>query len=197
MICFHFSNFEPLETASDILSKIIWQLWFAFILVTLSHWKQPANSPIAISGVVICFHFSNFEPLETAETASLPKRFSVVICFHFSNFEPLETAPKDFRKFDNMLWFAFILVTLSHWKQQPTGGITLLGVVICFHFSNFEPLETAPSSNLERHQLLWFAFILVTLSHWKQRRFQCGTHAPVVICFHFSNFEPLETAHAK
>ena len=143
MICFHFSNFEPLETASDILSKIIWQLWFAFILVTLSHWKQPANSPIAISGVVICFHFSNFEPLETAETASLPKRFSVVICFHFSNFEPLETATGYLQWDRRQLWFAFILVTLSHWKQQSGQILTMQTVVICFHFSNFEPLETA------------------------------------------------------
>ena len=38
--------------------------------------------------VVICFHFSNFEPLETAEAYP----FSTIPVFHFSNFEPLETA---------------------------------------------------------------------------------------------------------
>ena len=41
--------------------------------------------------VVICFHFSNFEPLETAPPP-YPLITLVVICFHFSNFEPLETA---------------------------------------------------------------------------------------------------------
>jgi hypothetical protein len=32
----------------------------------LSHWKQPYNRDTVESIVVICFHFSNFEPLETA-----------------------------------------------------------------------------------------------------------------------------------
>ena len=38
--------------------------------------------------VVICFHFSIFEPLETA----LGEKTIVESFFHFSIFEPLETA---------------------------------------------------------------------------------------------------------
>ena len=38
--------------------------------------------------VVICFHFSIFEPLETAGM----KTFGLPRFFHFSIFEPLETA---------------------------------------------------------------------------------------------------------
>ena len=41
---------------------------------------------------MICFHFSIFEPLETAVEAEVEDSEVVVICFHFSIFEPLETA---------------------------------------------------------------------------------------------------------
>ena len=67
----------------------------------------------------------------------------VVICFHFSIFEPLETAYDQLRKLFVWLWFAFILVSLNHWKQQEEKHEKLNEVVICFHFSIFEPLETA------------------------------------------------------
>ena len=143
VICFHFSNFEPLETAWLGKRGITKELWFAFILVTLSHWKQLYYTFFYCVYVVICFHFSNFEPLETAG-------------FH-------DTTPLC------KLWFAFILVTLSHWKQRHLLNTLPLPVVICFHFSNFEPLETACVSKIYTHSMLWFAFILVTLSHWKQQ----------------------------
>ena len=40
VICFHFSIFEPLETTGDAISNPAFMLWFAFILVSLNHWKQ-------------------------------------------------------------------------------------------------------------------------------------------------------------
>ena len=126
VICFHFSNFEPLETAGFLPIIHSNALWFAFILVTLSHWKQLFIVDNLDCEVVICFHFSNFEPLETAS------------CFFFPT--------------NSSLWFAFILVTLSHWKQQVIDDVREDSVVICFHFSNFEPLETAG---------LWFAGLLI------------------------------------
>ena len=73
----------------------------------------------------------------------------VVICFHFSIFEPLETTEMTFLLFLFRLWFAFILVSLNHWKQLTNEAKKKGNVVICFHFSIFEPLETTPSmSNL-------------------------------------------------
>ena len=41
---------------------------------------------------MICFHFSIFEPLETAQQERVSLQVWVVICFHFSITEPLETA---------------------------------------------------------------------------------------------------------
>ena len=41
------------------------------------------------------------------------------------------------------LHFAFILVSLNHWKQLSKAFAYSIKVVICFHFSIFEPLETA------------------------------------------------------
>ena len=133
-----------METAQRIYNPVNEPLWFAFILVTLSHWKQRHRFGESPRSVVICFHFSNFEPLETAFK-----------CSHASS---------------SLLWFAFILVTLSHWKQPQLCRLFVLIVVICFHFSNFEPLETANAPTFVVISALWFAFILVTLSHWKQPR---------------------------
>ena len=65
MICFQISIFEPLETTIlyGMLRKF--QLWFAFKLVSLNHWKQPEFKMDIINQVVICFQISIFEPLET------------------------------------------------------------------------------------------------------------------------------------
>ena len=92
------------------------------------------------------------------------------------------------------LWFAFKLVSLNHWKQLLKNNLPIQRVVICFQISIFEPLETALAFYSKAVILLWFAFKLVSLNHWKQlTRRQCH-HRIVVICFQISIFEPLETA---
>ena len=40
VICFQISIFEPLETTGEDPYAQIEQLWFAFKLVSLNHWKQ-------------------------------------------------------------------------------------------------------------------------------------------------------------
>ena len=168
VICFQISIFEPLETASEITFTRIVELWFAFKLVSLNHWKQPAGGIIKLCIVVICFQISIFEPLETAW--------------------PCKLSLKD------PLWFAFKLVSLNHWKQPLfTWGLWCI-VVICFQISIFEPLETAGLRVWMGFWQLWFAFKLVSLNHWKQLIY-CSTWCQtVVICFQISIFEPLETA---
>ena len=92
-----------------------------------------------------------------------------------------------------MLWFAFILVSLNLWNQPSPEHQSIYPVVICFHFSIFEPLETTITNYHNIPGVLWFAFILVSLNHWKQQNISFNTSGTVVICFHFSIFEPLET----
>ena len=41
-------------------------------------------------------------------------------------------------------------------------------VVICFQISIFEPLETTNATTGVETTMLWFAFKLVSLNHWKQ-----------------------------
>ena len=118
-------------------------LWFAFKLVSLNHWKQLLESSEMGEDVVICFQISIFEPLET--TLSQP------------TLGPL------------LLWFAFKLVSLNHWKQLPSCRIRFHLVVICFQISIFEPLETTNHYDIYELWLLWFAFKLVSLNHWKQQ----------------------------
>ena len=117
-------------------------MWFAFKLVSLSHWIQQA--------------------------VELWNQEMVVICFQISIFEPLNTAyPKKSNKQD-VLWFAFKLVSLSHWIQHWQFIDWRSLVVICFQISIFEPLNTAIYRLLGLFYLLWFAFKLVSLSHWIQ-----------------------------
>ena len=94
VICSHFSIFETLETTCTENANSDDRLWFALILVSLKHWKQPIESTNCARGVVICSHFSIFETLETTECGK---------CY-------------ECRK----LWFALILVSLKHWKQHIT-----------------------------------------------------------------------------
>ena len=169
-------------------------LWFAFILLSLSYWKQHVSEQERRAAVVICFHFTIFVVLETTQAHPWRRR--------------------------DWLWFAFILLSLSYWKQLGKGriihwsGCDLLSfyylcrtgnnwalywrpcssVVICFHFTIFVVLETTrmysmvvrpccdllsfyylcrTGNNMRSKSAtkiqLWFAFILLSLSYWKQQ----------------------------
>ena len=65
VICFQISIFEPLETTNGEQAPWTDELWFAFKLVSLNHWKQQENPFMKQAIVVICFQISIFEPLET------------------------------------------------------------------------------------------------------------------------------------
>ena len=169
-------------------------MWFAFKLVSLSHWIQHYQVTEHDFGVVICFQISIFEPLNTALVWYMSKQiklwfafklvslshwiqrtfyitiwFFVVICFQISIFEPLNTASLSFLWWWASLWFAFKLVSLSHWIQPNINSRSISRVVICFQISIFEPLNTAAWRAETEVEPLWFAFKLVSLSHWIQR----------------------------
>ena len=116
-----------------------------------------------------------------------------MICSHFSIFETLETTLATKKDRQISLWFALILVSLKHWKQRIVQNSKNKGVVICSHFSIFETLETTLATKKDRQISLWFALILVSLKHWKQRNSYQNRSWEVVICSHFSIFETLET----
>ena len=142
MICFQISIFEPLKTAANKTKGADTELWFAFKLVSLNHWKQHSRNRILWHLVVICFQISIFEPLKTANKPRIGR--------------------------DSGLWFAFKLVSLNHWKQHFAKNLILENVVICFQISIFEPLKTAGKPGSASQYVLWFAFKLVSLNHWKQ-----------------------------
>ena len=194
MICFHFTIFVVLETTYFVMLLTASALWFAFILLSLSYWKQPLR--LRPSGIVRCDLLSFYYLCRTGNnnTEMLDKVEGVVICFHFTIFVVLETTFTFYNYGRNSLWFAFILLSLSYWKQ-PHGfcraivtGCDLLSfyylcrtgnngwaersgatpVVICFHFTIFVVLETTLYFPMPFRNMLWFAFILLSLSYWKQ-----------------------------
>ena len=116
-----------------------------------------------------------------------------MICFQISIFEPLETTGDRDKMNVDLLWFAFKLVSLNHWKQLNRYYYLKQYVVICFQISIFEPLETTVLNSKGTVISLWFAFKLVSLNHWKQLAKSKGNTNNVVICFQISIFEPLET----
>ena len=146
MICFQFSIFEPLDTTLPGAIPGQMGLWFAFNLVSLNHWTQLLYAKRSGRDVVICFQFSIFEPLDT-------------------------TLLKE-KNENGMLWFAFNLVSLNHWTQPNNPKASNYNVVICFQFSIFEPLDTTEISAVDVTDGLWFAFNLVSLNHWTQRKWR-------------------------
>ena len=105
----------------------------------------------------------------------------------------METTKNENQLTERMLWFAFKLVSLNHWKQHVLRLVSRNIVVICFQISIFEPLETTPVWQDPAELWLWFAFKLVSLNHWKQLLKVAAYLLHVVICFQISIFEPLET----
>ena len=194
MICFHFTTFAVLETAEDWLWTTKRLLWFAFILLPLPYWKQPE---VFVEAVHIgCDLLSFYYLCRTGNSLAKlkPCPCPVVICFHFTTFAVLETAGGGEHRPCAPLWFAFILLPLPYWKQHDVAKGNLTFVVICFHFTTFAVLETAISQRYWTHTGLWFAFILLPLPYWKQRIVGYDWRYCVVICFHFTTFAVLETA---
>ena len=168
-------------------------LWFAFILLSLSYWKQPPPVATYRSPVVICFHFTIFVVLETTRGCDFARFFllwfafillslsywkqplmllrscdCVVICFHFTIFVVLETTLSTC-----MVWLSCCDLLSFYYlcrtgNNHPCGGRTHRYVVICFHFTIFVVLETTRRQNFTIIRKLWFAFILLSLSYWKQ-----------------------------
>ena len=194
MICFHFTIFVVLETTQHHKWKLRGLLWFAFILLSLSYWKQHLLSGDRVHRR--CDLLSFYYLCRTGNNLRFHKRkfFKVVICFHFTIFVVLETTSLRWFSELKKLWFAFILLSLSYWKQRAWSDGARLSccdllsfyylcrtgnnkssptsppscVVICFHFTIFVVLETTPSGWAIFAGELWFAFILLSLSYWKQ-----------------------------
>ena len=248
VICFHFTIFVVLETTTTVSGISAWKLWFAFILLSLSYWKQQMLTDFINEFSCDLLSFYYLCRTGNNSKSAISRSRLVVICFHFTIFVVLETTITIATEGQIKLWFAFILLSLSYWKQQlqPKTGTTHccdllsfyylcrtgnnpdvipdneLPVVICFHFTIFVVLETTDRPTFFHNSMLWFAFILLSLSYWKQHWYLSGISALccdllsfyylcrtgnnggasrsrprwVVICFHFTIFVVLETTFA-
>ena len=222
MICFHFTIFVVLETTSPRKGHACKSLWFAFILLSLSYWKQP-EWPV-IQWETGCDLLSFYYLCRTGNNKVYLFPFApwVVICFHFTIFVVLETTEGQYHAHYfccDLLSFYYLCRTGNNLRNF-SSCVTL--VVICFHFTIFVVLETTQAWKTAPLRMLWFAFILLSLSYWKQRmvrkrlRLSCcdllsfyylcrtgnninrnaSCKASVVICFHFTIFVVLETTNS-
>ena len=194
VICFHFTIFVVLETTRNSTQNHIKQLWFAFILLSLSYWKQQSTFKAKIGSSCDLLSFYYLCRTGNNTILGLWSKKIVVICFHFTIFVVLETTKVERARLPGWLWFAFILLSLSYWKQQRLVELESMcccdllsfyylcrtgnnkknfspirgEVVICFHFTIFVVLETTDPQYITHPHKLWFAFILLSLSYWKQ-----------------------------
>ena len=168
MICFHFCIFVVLATTAAYCYDCGHGLWFAFIFVSLSYWQQHNHTFFRIG--ISCDLLSFLYLCRTGNNRTIWENTLeyVVICFHFCIFVVLATTHSTSSHTLQMLWFAFIFVSLSYWQQQwprfhlNVGCCDLLSflylcrtgnnlqycnelrfcVVICFHFCIFVVLAT-------------------------------------------------------
>ena len=98
VICLQISIFELLNTTARRSAKDACLLWFAYKLVSLNYWIQPAKA--YLRGKI------------------------VVICLQISIFELLNTTLRSFETSEGLLWFAYKLVSLNYWIQPPRNRIS-------------------------------------------------------------------------
>ena len=145
VICFHFTIFVVLETTGVVIYFHLSWLWFAFILLSLSYWKQHSGRIIGrhpgcdlLSFYYLCRTGNNDTIRRTILTI-------VVICFHFTIFVVLETTTqKSYQTYQccDLLSFYYLCRTGNNrWTYNPASS----KVVICFHFTIFVVLETTQS----------------------------------------------------
>ena len=117
-------------------------LWFAFNLLSLTYWKQPAFSTVSL--IWRCDLLSIYYLWHTENNKHNEKyrEYTVVICFQSIIFDILKTTMKTKYLTFYMLWFAFNLLSLTYWKQQLCSGASTDIVVICFQSIIFDILKT-------------------------------------------------------
>ena len=151
------------------------KLWFAFILLSLSYWKQP----VAIRFLCerCCDLLSFYYLCRTGNNVvhCCPPNASVVICFHFTIFVVLETTVADW----NVAVLGCDLLSFYYLCRTGNNCLSISAnnkeVVICFHFTIFVVLETTNMGISTFLYWLWFAFILLSLSYWKQQKEESRT----------------------
>ena len=154
MICFHFTIFVVLETTFWRTADVTLSCDLLSFYYLCRTGNNAGSAALLLLVVVICFHFTIFVVLETTseerereETRCDLLSFyylcrtgnnfgyiynfthKVVICFHFTIFVVLETTQKVATVTQGPLWFAFILLSLSYWKQLD--GVNILIPVSC------------------------------------------------------------------
>ena len=141
MICFQISIFEPLETTLLIFYTFLNELWFAFKLVSLNHWKQLPISSGANVLVVICFQISIFDTIGNNCEGYIPLSKRVVICFQISIFDTIgNNAEDELWMYDTVVICFQISIFDTIGNNNGFMHISFGSVVICFQISIFDTI---------------------------------------------------------
>ena len=80
----------------------------------------------------------------------------------------MNTTRKEYYVQSCSLWFGYILLSLTYWIQRRSYLDVKHYVVIWLHPTIFDILNTTMPDSKERHSVLWFGYILLSLTYWIQ-----------------------------
>ena len=219
VICFHFPIFVVLTTTSTPRGLPPARLWFAFIFLSLSYWQQPMPRPYNTPQGCDLLSFSYLCRTDNNPISSGEFQESLWFAFIFLSLSYWQQQIQNYIEIQyscDLLSFSYLCRTDNNKTSSPTAAAMscdLLSfsylcrtdnnfypyqtceptVVICFHFPIFVVLTTTALLRPLDEQLLWFAFIFLSLSYWQQPLLYLVRIVAVVICFHFPIFVVLTT----
>ena len=121
--CFHFCIFDVLRTVTEIHQQIYNMLWIAFIFVSLTYWGQLCSCSLVAHRCCELLSFLYLWRIEDSNPDKIISYSNVVNCFHFCIFDVLRTVFLHTLSQDDVLWIAFIFVSLTYWGQWQAGYI--------------------------------------------------------------------------
>ena len=200
-----FRNFVVQSTSGRAGAVVFFPLWFALKFVSLwcnRHHKRDCGTQRV---VVICFKICIFVVQSTSQTLYYQRQCQlwfalkfvslwcnrhptdngyytakVVICFKICIFVVQSTSSRQYKKYDNRLWFALKFVSLWCNRHPPTVYNLPWCVVICFKICIFVVQSTSTEDTDSEMSALWFALKFVSL--WCNRHLNLFTCTLYVCC---------------
>ena len=172
VICFHFTIFVVLETTDPPARHLGARCDLLSFYYLCRTWNNIQRRTLSYAHVVICFHFTIFVVLETTTRVIITLSFRLWFAFILLSLSYLKQPAAGAEDKPAWLWFAFILLSLSYLKQHTdvNGKPRISCDLLSFYYLCRTWNNTINGTLVQK--MLWFAFILLSLSYLKQHILQ-------------------------
>ena len=197
VICFHFFIFDQSATARPDWHRLIYPLWFAFIFLSLINQQQPKDERLSERCRCDLLSFFYLWSISNSLVVITKMYLYAVICFHFFIFDQSATAFYLTRRIQYLLWFAFIFLSLINQQQQSEDILCAMSCCDLLSFFYLWSISNSCDTYYVYDNLLWFAFIFLSLINQQQQQIRMAMLKWAVICFHFFIFDQSATARGQ